>query len=127
MAYPSFTKTFRNDTYAAIDPSRPGLSQKDRTVIITGGGHGSIGATIALAFAQAGAPRIALLGRTEQTLRNTESEIKKAHPETQVMVVICDISSGQSVGTAAHDIKGELGAWDVFINCAGFVVLGVAP
>jgi NAD(P)-dependent dehydrogenase (short-subunit alcohol dehydrogenase family) len=123
MAYPSFTKKFRNDTYDAISPSRPELSQKDRTVVITGGGHGSIGATIALAFAQAGAPRIALMGRTEQTLRDTEAEVKKAHPDTKVMVVICDISNGQSVGTAAHNIKGELGAWDVFINCAGLAAV----
>jgi hypothetical protein len=34
--YPSFTATWHNDTYPAIDPTQAELSQAGKTVIITG-------------------------------------------------------------------------------------------
>ena len=33
---PAFVATWRNDTYDAISPSRPALSQKGKTIVITG-------------------------------------------------------------------------------------------
>ncbi|EXJ60055.1 hypothetical protein A1O7_04204 [Cladophialophora yegresii CBS 114405] len=119
MAYPCFTKTYRKTSYAAIDPSRPELSAENKTVIVTGAGHGSIGSTVALAFAKAGARKIALVGRTESTLQKTKESIAQAYPGANVMVSAADISKAESVGTAAHHIRVELGAWDVFANCAG--------
>lgn len=35
--FPTPTTTWRNDTYAAIDPSKPELNQAGKKVIITGG------------------------------------------------------------------------------------------
>jgi hypothetical protein len=34
--FPSPTATWHNDTYAAIDPSKPEFNQAGKTVIITG-------------------------------------------------------------------------------------------
>ncbi|KAF1953536.1 hypothetical protein CC80DRAFT_551184 [Byssothecium circinans] len=50
--YPCPTATWHNDTYSAIDPSKPELSQKGKTVVITGAGSG-IGRETAIAFAKA--------------------------------------------------------------------------
>lgn len=118
MSLPSFTKTYRQDTYPAIDPARPELSAKDKTVIVTGAGMGSMGSEVALSFAKAGATNIALIGRTEKTLQGTKNAIDNAYPKTNVYVSVADISSGESIGRAAHDIRVALGAWDIFANFA---------
>ena len=121
MAYPCFTKTYRKASYPAIDPSRTELSAKDKTVTVTGAAEGSIGANVALAFAKAGARKIALVGRTEATLQKTKESIVQAFPDATVLVSTADLAKAESVGKAAHHIRVELGAWDVFVNCAGFV------
>jgi NAD(P)-dependent dehydrogenase (short-subunit alcohol dehydrogenase family) len=121
MALPSFTKIYRQDTYPAIDPTRPELSAKDKTVIVTGAGIGGIGSEAALSFAKAGAPKIALVGRTEKTLQETKNAIANACPETNVFIAIADVSQGESIGRAAHDIRVALGAWDIFANFAAIL------
>ncbi|KIW10986.1 hypothetical protein PV08_10285 [Exophiala spinifera] len=118
MAYPSFTKTYHHSSYAAISPTRPELSVRDKTVIVTGAGDGSIGGTVALSFAQAGARKIALMARTETSLKATKDKIVQAFPDAEVMVVTADVSKAESVGVAAHRIRATLGAWDVFAHCA---------
>ena len=116
--YPSPTKTYRKDTYPRIDPTRPELSANDKTVIVTGAGSGGIGAEVALSFAKAGAPKIALVGRTEKTLQETKDAITKSYPDVDVSIAIADLSKAESVGRAAHEIRAALGAWDVFANYA---------
>jgi len=118
MKLPSFTKIYRKDTYPAIDPTRPELSAKGKTVIVTGAGIGGIGSEVALSFAKASAPKIALIGRTEKTLADTKSAIASAYPEADVFIAVADVSKAESVGRAAHDIRVALGAWDIFANFA---------
>ncbi|EHY58516.1 hypothetical protein HRR83_007109 [Exophiala dermatitidis] len=118
MNHPSFTKTYHKASYPAIDPSRPELSAKDKTVIVTGAGAGGIGAAVAHAFAKAGAQKIALVGRTEATLQQTKDAIVQAHPDATVYVAVADVSKAESVGLAAHNIRVEIGAWNVFAHCA---------
>ena len=90
-------------------------------MVVTGAGDGSIGASVALAFARARARKIALVGRTEATLQKTKKTIEQAFPDATVMVSPGDMSKSESVGTAAHYIRVQLGAWDVFANCAGYL------
>ena len=110
-----FTKTMRHTSYSTIDPSRPELSCKGKTVYITGAGWGSIGAGIALSFAKAGAAKIGLLGRTAKTLEDTKAKIKESYPDTEVHVEIMDMSDNRSSGMAAHNIRVAIGAWDIFV------------
>ncbi|KIX00902.1 uncharacterized protein Z518_09967 [Rhinocladiella mackenziei CBS 650.93] len=121
MAYPCFTNIYRKASYPAIDPSRPELSVKDKTVIVTGAGEGSIGASVVMAFAKSGASKIALIGRTVDTLQKTKDAVDQAYPETTAFVVVADISKTESIGIAAHHIRATLGAWDIFAHCAGFL------
>lgn len=118
MAAPAnFTQKVHQTSYPAISPLRPELSCKDKTIIITGAGSG-IGAATALSFAEAGATRIAILGRTESKLLQTKLEVEKKHPDVKVYVAVADVANAESFGAAAHNIRMELGAWDIFVHNA---------
>ncbi|KIK64760.1 hypothetical protein GYMLUDRAFT_240725 [Collybiopsis luxurians FD-317 M1] len=71
----ALTKTFRRDTYPAISPYQPSLSQAGKTVFITGGGDG-IGFEIARSFAKASASRIILFSRRSGVLENAASKLR---------------------------------------------------
>ncbi|KAI1044134.1 hypothetical protein LB505_010555 [Fusarium chuoi] len=77
----SFTKTWHNKPYPSIDPTRPELSAAGKFVAITGGGTG-IGRSIAIAFAQAGASTVAILGRRLDRLEIAAAEIAEASGAT---------------------------------------------
>ncbi|GKU08960.1 unnamed protein product, partial [Fusarium langsethiae] len=70
----SFTKAWHSKPYSSIDPSRPEISAAGKFIAITGGGTG-IGKSIAIAFAQAGASTIAILGRRLDRLETAANEI----------------------------------------------------
>ncbi|KAK1243242.1 hypothetical protein MKX07_003870 [Trichoderma sp. CBMAI-0711] len=111
--FPSATANWRNDTYAAISPERPELSASGKTVVITGAGSG-IGRETAIAFATAGAARVALLGRTEASLNQTAAAL----PSTvSASVHVVDVASEESLAQAA----AAIGTWDVLILAAGHV------
>ena len=119
--FPSFTKTYHHHTYSAISPTLPGLSAKGKTVIITGAGYGSIGAAAAYSFATAGATRIALIGKNLETLAKTRATLEKEQPQSKIHCEVADITDAESGGKAAHQIRAQLGAWDVFVHCSGYV------
>ena len=119
-AYPRFTKTYHTTAYPAIDPIQPKLSAKGKTIIVTGGAS-AIGSAIVESFAKAGAENIAIIGRTEKTLLDTKANTEAAHPSTKVIIAVANISDPESVGSAAHQIRTAVGAWDVFVHNAGFL------
>ena len=92
----TFTPTFRYSTYPSISPSRPELSQKGKSVLVTGGGYG-IGPAIAESFAQAGAARIALSGRTESKLKGTAESLGKKYPLTEFVYFVADVTETKAV------------------------------
>jgi NAD(P)-dependent dehydrogenase (short-subunit alcohol dehydrogenase family) len=75
--FTSFTKSFHHSAYLSISPQRPELSAKGKNVVITGGGTG-IGKGIAIAFAQAGARTVTILGRREVMLQSAIEGIRAA-------------------------------------------------
>jgi NAD(P)-dependent dehydrogenase (short-subunit alcohol dehydrogenase family) len=121
FSLPSLTKIYHKSSYPAIDPKRPEHSAKGKTIIITGGGSNSIGGSIALSFARAGAEKIAIIGRTEKTLLETKSKVEAECPSTTVLVSIADISKPESIGKAAHQVRVTFGAWDIFVHNAGYL------
>ncbi|KAF2199993.1 NAD(P)-binding protein [Delitschia confertaspora ATCC 74209] len=112
--YPSFTPTWRNDVYPAIDPTQPELSQAGKTVIITGAGSG-IGRETAIAFATAGAKHVALLGRTSSTLLETQKLISESSTTASVYPV--DVTDEARVKKVAEAV----GNWDILILNAGHI------
>ncbi|KAF2638879.1 NAD(P)-binding protein [Massarina eburnea CBS 473.64] len=111
--FPSPVPTWHNDTYPAIDPSSPELSQAGKTVIVTGAGSG-IGRATAIAFAQAKASHIVLLGRTESTLRETEALISG---DIKISVFPSSVSDEAQM----EHVADKVGDWDVLVLNAGNV------
>jgi len=116
MSFPSPTKAYRNAPYAAIDPKRPELSVKGKTVIITGAGAG-IGQHIALEFAIAGPKDIHIIGRTQSTLDETKALLAKEAGNVPVTTYIADVTDEIAIQKAAQSI----GKWDVLIHNAGYL------
>ncbi|KAJ4340194.1 hypothetical protein N0V95_007575 [Ascochyta clinopodiicola] len=121
--FPSPTATWHNETYDAISPANPALSQAGKTVIITGAvrwtcprglyasntfkGSG-IGRATAIAFATAGAARLVLIGRTEPALQETAALIKT---ETEVDIFPASVTDEVRL----QEIAETVGAWDILI------------
>lgn len=119
MPYPCPVKTYRTDTYAAISPTLPQLSTKGKNVVITGGGSG-IGSKIAHAFAASGATSISILGRTEESLLQTRSELEANYEDTKVFHYTTDLVDRNAVTDTFCAIKSSVGAIDVLVANAGF-------
>src|ERR1700759_2667693 len=114
--FPAPVTEWHNDTYEAINPKRPELSQAGKTIVITGAGQG-IGREIVDAFAQAGASAVHILGRTKQTLEETKAIVGKSYPNVNIQVHVADIVDANAVGKAAK----EIGSWDVIVANAGYL------
>ncbi|RFU26478.1 hypothetical protein B7463_g9865, partial [Scytalidium lignicola] len=104
--FPSPTSTWHTKTYQSISPTRPELSAKGKTVIVTGGGTG-IGAETAHCFAEAGASRIALLGRREQPLLDTKASIEHKFSDVEVFVASTDVTKKSEVDAAFARFVGN--------------------
>lgn len=104
--FPSPTSTWHTQQYQAISPRRPELSAKGKTVVVTGGGTG-IGAETARCFAEAGASRIALLGRREQPLLDTKASIEQDFAGVEVFMASTDVTKKSEVDSAFKKFVGN--------------------
>ncbi|KAL2853961.1 hypothetical protein BJX68DRAFT_254003 [Aspergillus pseudodeflectus] len=117
----SFTKTWHSEPYPFISPTRPELSAAGKNVVITGGGSG-IGKAMAIAFAQAGAKSVAIVGRRLDRLEATVEEITAANgysSTTQVLSETADIRTLASISAALQKIVDHVGPIDIFASNAG--------
>ncbi|KAK4125684.1 NAD(P)-binding protein [Parathielavia appendiculata] len=115
--FPSPTKTYHNTTYDSLSPTRPELSAKGKTVLITGGGTG-IGAETARYFALAGASRIALLGRREKPLLETKAAIQHEVPGVDIFVAPTDVTKKTQVDAAFAGFLPDGAKLDVVVSGA---------
>ncbi|KAK4496639.1 hypothetical protein PRZ48_012621 [Zasmidium cellare] len=114
--FPSPTTKWHSNTYPSISPSRLELSAKGKVVLVTGGGTG-IGAETARSFAEAGASRIALLGRREQPLLDTKATIEKQYPGVEVFTAPTDVTNKSQMDDAFKRFAGN-GTIDVVVSNA---------
>ena len=117
--FPAPTSTWHDNTYPSLSPTRPELSAKGKSVVITGGGTG-IGAETARYFAEAGASRIALLGRREQPLLDTKASIENKYSGVEVFVASTDVTNKSQVDTAFSNFAGD-GKIQVLVSNAAMV------
>ncbi|RFU72949.1 oxidoreductase, short chain dehydrogenase reductase family [Trichoderma arundinaceum] len=134
---PSFTKGYHHRPYPAISPSRPEIAAAaaGKNVVITGGGTG-IGKAIAIAFAQAGARSVAILGRRADRLQQTAAEIKSAaaeHGHSPIIITeAVDLMQRDKVDSAFQSIQTKVGSGagatylDVLVSNAGMAP-GMGP
>ncbi|EPE08097.1 short chain dehydrogenase reductase family [Ophiostoma piceae UAMH 11346] len=116
----SFTKTWHSEPYPAIAPTRPELSAAGRNVVVTGGGTG-IGKAVAIAFAQAGAASVAIIGRRIDRLQAAAAEISIAGggQGTRVLFETADIAQRATLDSALGSITDQVGKIDIFVSNAG--------
>lgn len=117
----SFTKTWHNEQYDFISPQRAELSMSGKNVVVTGGGSG-IGRATAIAFAQAGARSVSILGRRESKLQSAKKDIRDAAiPSANITVLyeVADLTNKDEVERAFANISGKVGKLDILVNNAG--------
>lgn len=114
--YPAPVTEWHNDTYDDIRPTRGELSQRGKTIVITGAGQG-IGREVARAFVQAEAKAIHLIGRTKQTLEETKSLLQDTTSQTNIFVHVADVVDEHAI----TDIARKVCAWDVLVANAGYI------
>ena len=117
--FPSPTSKWHSKTYDSISPSRPELSAKGKTVVVTGGGTG-IGAETARSFAEAGASRIAVIGRRVQPLLDTKASIEAQFPNVEVSMVSTDVTNQSAVDLSFGQLIGN-GKIDVLVSNAAMI------
>ncbi len=88
---------------------------RGRTCWITGAGTG-IGRALALAFGAAGC-RLALTGRTRDTLAETQSLVEAAGGS--VMLAMADVGRAKEVTQAHLEVTAALGDIEILVNNAG--------
>lgn len=117
--FPSFTKTWHNSSYAAINPSRPELSAKGRNVVITGGGAG-IGARAVRSFVEARASSIGIIGRTEESLTEIKQSFEQDFPDVKIYTSVTDITIKTDVDKAFSGFVACAGQLHILVNNAGY-------
>jgi len=117
--FPSFTKTWHNESYDAISPvARPELSVAGKHIVITGGGTG-IGKAVAIGFAEAKASSIHILGRRLDRLEAAKEEILAKVPSAKVFLYSADLVDSTSTKAAFDQIAKQVGKIDIYVSNAG--------
>lgn len=116
----SFTQKWHSEPYEAISPSRPALSAAGKNVVVTGGGTG-IGKAIAIAFAQAGASSVSILGRREDRLITASKAITEAASSNKTLVLyrVTDLADSSNVKNSLQSIVDEVGRIAILVSNAG--------
>ncbi|KAI0402266.1 NAD(P)-binding protein [Xylaria palmicola] len=118
--YAQFTDTAHNNTYPAISPLRPELSQAGKTVLISGGNTG-IGYGIAQGFVSASAARVIITGRRADVVLKATEDLKKAGDKTEVVGIPCDVSDSAAVDALWDKLESEDVVVDVLVlNAVAF-------
>ena len=113
----TFTSVYHRKPYAAIDPTAPQNSMVGRSVLIAGA-TGGIGLAAAHAYLKASAEHVVILGRREEALSTSVSELKNARPfgsPTKVIGKQCDIGNQTQIDRLWGDLKSENIAIDVLV------------
>ncbi|KAF2126489.1 NAD(P)-binding protein [Dothidotthia symphoricarpi CBS 119687] len=118
------TKTTHREPYAAISPTRPGLSQAGKVILITGGGTGA-GFAMAQAFIRASASTIIITSRRGNVLdaarSRLEQEANLVGGGTKIVAITCDVVNQTEVDALWKELDEQGIAVDVYIaNAAKF-------
>jgi NAD(P)-dependent dehydrogenase (short-subunit alcohol dehydrogenase family) len=126
LLQPAYTLTspFHKKPYPAISPSRPELSQANKTVLIAGGSEG-IGYAIARAFLKASAATVIILGRRKEAAESAAAQLrhetKEVNPDAKVVGRSCDMSVAKEVDSLWDELRKVGSVVDVLILNAAVI------
>lgn len=113
-----FTSTQHKEVTPAVDPSKVALSP-GFSVCVLGASRG-IGASIAHAYAQAGASTIILAARNADALETVATKCGEIQSKAIIHCVTCDIASDGSVAALARRLRDIGLRLDVIVVNSGF-------
>jgi NAD(P)-dependent dehydrogenase (short-subunit alcohol dehydrogenase family) len=96
----------------------PGLSFKNRTVLVTGASSG-IGRAAALAFAAAGS-NVVLVARRAKALAGVAATARKSG--AQVLIAPTDVTKPEEIAAAFRKAIKRFGSVDIVVNNAGVLI-----
>ncbi|KIW72963.1 hypothetical protein PV04_01119 [Phialophora macrospora] len=98
-------------------------SIKDRTILVTGVNRKGIGYATAESFASQSPKTLILAGRSGEKLQECIDDLKSAYPNVDYRPVKVDLSSQQSVRSAAKEVLSwtDVPTIDIVINNAGIM------
>ncbi|KAF2006348.1 NAD(P)-binding protein [Amniculicola lignicola CBS 123094] len=115
----AYTPTYHSTIPANIDPSTVKLPSPF-IAVVTGAGKG-LGYHISLAFAKAGASGICISSRTQADLDTLIAEINNINKNVEVLSVICDTQSPESVLSLEKAVRDKWARCDVLVANAGVI------
>ncbi|KAK0384883.1 hypothetical protein NLU13_7361 [Sarocladium strictum] len=115
MSNPDFNATTTGSEVAATLAAEI----RGKNVVLTGVSPTSVGSATAIAIASQGPATLVLASRTKSKVEEVASEIKAKYPTVATKVVVLDLSSIESIKSAAADIVESVDRIDVLINNAG--------
>ena len=119
MSLPALT-LYHKESYPAISPTRPQLSQKGRTVVVAGSSSG-IGFAIASSFVVAGAKHVILLGRRRDAIEDAANKLNHEFGSSIVQGIQTDIASLEGVKELWTNFQSQGVYVDVLVlNAAAF-------
>ncbi|MCJ1360266.1 MAG: hypothetical protein MMC33_010269 [Icmadophila ericetorum] len=122
----TFLPTLHSHPSPATDPEKTTLPL-DFSVLIIGASRG-IGASTAIAYAQAGASTIILAARSTTQLEETQALVTDVSASIKVLASLCDVANSESVSSLATFVKGETnGNLDCIVLNAGYAGPGFVP
>ncbi|MCX4093468.1 SDR family oxidoreductase [Nocardia sp. alder85J] len=89
-----------------------------RTAVITAAAGTGIGSATAKRLLDEGAD-VVVSDWHERRLKQTEEELRAAHPDRRVAAVVCDVTSTEQVDALIRDAAAALGRIDIMVNNAG--------
>jgi 2-hydroxycyclohexanecarboxyl-CoA dehydrogenase len=113
----NITNSIVNGTFETGNPpvAAVGFDFSEAGIVIAGGTSG-VGLASAIAFARAGATRIAVIGRNADRGSSAVSSINAAVPGVKAEFVAADINKADSAGPAIAEAHRRLGRIDVLVN-----------
>lgn len=120
--YASFTDPVHKNSYKAISPLRPELSQAGRTVLISGGTTG-IGYGIASGFVKASAARVIITGRRPDVVSQAVKDLKQDGCATEIIGFPCDVSSEKAVKALWDKLRAD----DIVVDVLVLSAVGFGP
>ncbi|KAH8889422.1 NAD(P)-binding protein [Thozetella sp. PMI_491] len=120
------TKTIHTEPSDTISPLRPELSQKGKTVLITGGATG-LGYPMCRAFAQAGVSTIVICNRRAITMATAASKLmgEFADKGLRVICLACDVGKGNEVESLWENLENGGIVVDILVLNAGVNTVSV--